>query len=552
MSAETPDTAADPLLDRNATVADLGTYWATLASKPGTVEAGRVTAVDDETVTVAVAAGEGRVARAELDRDAAPPAVGDTLRVFIEQVLAAGPVLSARKARALDLFDRLEAAADRDDPVDGLVLARVKGGLSVDVGLKAFLPDNRAAAPVGEAGRFWVRGWDERKDMFVLAREPRTVREARKSAKAARAEAAASPEGTPEAAPATPRELPPEGAVVTGRVVRLADFGAFVDLPGGATGLLHVKDMGWGRIQHPGDAVRIGDEVEVKVLKIQPGEGKGEKIQLSRRALLPEPWSTAGERLAVGQRVSGPVISLAEYGAFVEVEPGIEGLVHVSELGWGAVPKHPKEALKPGQRIEAEIILLDLEKKHLKLSMKRLQPSPWATLREKFPVGSRVRGKVKNVASFGVFVTMDEVSGIDGLVHLSDLSWTPVHRPGEAFPPGTEVEALVLGIDEERGRCSLGLKQLQPEPERPSLAAYAVGQTLEGRIARVKDFGAFVELAPGIEGLLHANEMGLAEGQKARDKVKPGETVSVTIASLDPEARRIGLVLNAPAEPPAG
>ena len=551
---------ADPLLDRNATLADLAAHWESLASKPGTVEAGAVVEIGDAHLVVEVAAGRATVPVSELR--GVRPAVGETVRVFIEQVLADGPVLSLNKARALDLYDRLEAAAESDESVEGTLLARVKGGLSIDIGLKAFLPDRGTDAPLGQVRRFWVRGWDERRDTFVLAREPRGQRETRKTRTREanseppaeiRTEDALSREDAPPAVPATPITLPDEGAVVTGRVARLAEFGAFLELPGGATGLLHVKDMSWGRVQHPGDVVRIGDEVEVKVLKIQPAVegGKGEKIQLSRRALLPAPWATVSERFQIGQKVAGTVIGFAEYGAFVEVEPGLEGMVHISEIGWGAVPKHPSEALETGARVQAEIIHLDPEKKHLKLSIKKLRPSPWLQIREKFPVGTRVRGVVKNIASFGVFVILDAENGLEGLVHLSDLSWTPLSKVGNLYKSGQEVEALVLGIDEERGRCSLGIKQLAPEPARPSLDAFPVGRTVEGKVSRVKDFGAFIELAPGIEGLAHAGEMRLAEGEKPRDRLRAGQLVQVTVASLDIEARRIGLVLEGQAAEPA-
>jgi small subunit ribosomal protein S1 len=524
---------ADPLLDRGASFETLAALLEKLPNKPGTVATGRVTAVADDAVTVQVPAGEWRIPRAEFG---AAPAVGDEVAVYVAYVGADGPVLSRDKAERLALFDRLQAAAEKDEPVDGVVLARVNGGLSVDIGLKALLPGRNLKGTIGEQGRFWVRGWDERKELFLLAREARSARDARKAAK----------EAAPADAPATPVVLPAVGDVVTGTVARLAKFGAFVDLPGGASGLLHMSEMSWGRVSDPAQVVAVGDQVTVKVTQVQAGE-KGDRVSLSKRALEAEPWSTVEGRIQPGQRLQAAVVGFADYGAFAEVEPGVEGLIHVSEMTWGPAPSNPRQVLKAGQRVEVEVLAVDAAKKHLKLSMKRLQPSPWTLLAERFPVGARVRGKVKSVAQFGLFVTLDEENKLDGLVHVSDVSWEPIPKLADAFSPGQEVEVLVLGLDEERGRCSLGMRQLLPPPERPSLEAYAVGQTLEGKIARVKVFGAFVELAPGVEGLLHVSEMGLAEGERPNGKFRAGQPVNVRILSVDNDSRRIGLGLDAPA-----
>ncbi len=549
---ESPETP-DPLLDRAATLADIAAHWDTLLDKPGLVVEARVEAVDASTVTVALASGHARVPAAEFGDS--PPAPGATVRVFVEQVLADGPRVSRLKAAGLDLWDAIDDAGRADRGIEGRVVARMQGGLSValSVGdappLKAFLPEKRADAPLGVTGTFFVREWDDRKALFVLSREPGALREARK----ARREAvrAVETDGGPEAAPSAPRApvtLPEVGAELEGLVVRLANFGAFVDLPGGATGLLHAKEMSHGRGTNPGDFVKVGETVKVKVLGID-----GDRIQLSRKVFLADPWESASTRLAVGQRLQGKVIGFTDIGAFVEIEPGVEAFVHVSELRWGAAPKHPKDVVKGGDAVEGEVILFDAAKRHLKLSLRKLQPAPVDTLRTRFPVGSKVTGKVKNVASFGVFVILDEATGLEGLVHVSDLSWDPGARANDLVKPGAPIEALVLGIDEERGRASLGVKQLLPEPERPSLEGFGVGHTQSGRIARVKDFGAFVELAPGVEGLLHANEMRLGPGQKPRSKFKPGDAVEVVVTSSDVAARKLGLglVAEAPGAPEA-
>ncbi len=534
--ARSDEGPTDPLLERGASFEALAALLDSVPNKPGAVVKGRVTAVDGDAVAVRVEGGESRIPIAEFGGDV--PAAGDEIEVYVVGLTAEGPALSRERAVRLALFDRLQAAAAGDEPVEGRVLARVNGGIAVDIGMKALLPDRRGRAHVGEQGRFWIRGWDDRKELFIVAREAKSARDARKASK--------------EAAAAEGPVVPPAvGDVVTGTVARLAEFGAFVDLPGGTTGLLHVKEMGWGRQTDPAQLVSPGDQVTVKVTKVQTDGPKGPKISLSKRALEADPWSTVDGRLQAGQRVTANVVGFADYGAFVEVEPGVEGLIHVSEMSWAPAPANARELVKQGQQVEAEILAIDAAKKHLKLSMKRLQPSPWALLREKFPVGTQTRGKVKSITTFGLFVTLDEEHRLDGLVHVSDVSWEPIPRLTDAFSPGQEVEVLVLGLDEERGRCSLGMRQLQPEPDRPSFDAYAPGQTFDGKIARVKDFGAFVEIAPGVEGLLHVSEMRLPDGARPKSKFRPGHAVKVRVLNVDAEARRIGLGLAEPEPPPA-
>jgi small subunit ribosomal protein S1 len=534
--------ALDPLLDRAASLADVAAHWETLADKPGTVVDAHVERVDAAGVTLRLASGLTCVPADALGGTTA--LAGQTVRVFVEQVLVDGPRVSRAKAQALDAWDALDEAARLERPVTGRVLARVQGGLSVAVSvgdapaLKAFLPEKRHDAPLGASASFFVREWDERRDLFVLSREAGSQREARKARREARAVEA----DAEAAAPKQPVTLPEVGAELDGVVARLAAFGAFVDLPGGATGLLHAKEMSHGRDTQPADIVRVGETLKVKVLSVE-----GERVALTRKPFLSDPWAGLTDRYSVGQRVSGKVIGFSEAGAFVEVEAGLEAFIHVSELRWGASPKHPKDALRAGESVQAEVIVVDAAKRHLKLSVRKVQPAPVDALRARFPVGAKVTGRVKNVASFGVFVVLDEASGLEGLVHNSDLSWLSGARASSLVTVGAELEVLVLGVDEERGRAMLGVKQLQPEPTLPSLEAFAVGAALVGKVARVKDFGAFIELAPGVEGLLHANAMGLAEGEKPKARFNSGDDVRVVVSSLDVASRKIGLTL-APTE----
>ena len=525
----TPSELQDPLYDRQITLPQLAELWESYPVKPGTV-------VQASEVGFNVGELSGLIAASEFA--ASPKAVGDSVDVLVEQIVGSTLRASYAKAQALSLFDQIELAARSDATVPGTVTARVQGGVSVDIGLKAFLPERKPTIALGETTRFWVRGWDDRKDLFVLAREPRSSRESRAATSPAR-----EVDGVEH--PATlPRELPEVGAVLTGRVARLSDFGAFVDLPGGATGLLHIKDMSHARALVPSDVVEIGDEIQVKVLEVKAGDTpRGDKIRLSLKALEGEPWALVMGSFAIGQRVSGKVVGFAEFGAFVELKPGIEAMVHVSEITWDGAPKHPKDALALEQLVEGEIIHLDAEKRQIKLSIKKLAPSPWATLRDRFPVGTRVMGTIKKLADFGLFVSLDPATDLQGLVHVNDVSWDPRSLKRDDFKVGTEIEVVVLAIEEDRGRCSLGIKQLTPEPVRASLSSFVVGQTLEVVIARIKDFGAFAELAPGLDGLLHANQMGLEEGQKPSGVLNVGDRVTVTIASVDPETRRVGLAL---------
>jgi small subunit ribosomal protein S1 len=330
------------------------------------------------------------------------------------------------------------------------------------------------------------------------------------------------------------------GQIVDGVVKNVTDYGAFIDL-GGIDGLLHVTDMSWGRVNHPSELFRVGDELKVKVLKFDP---ETERVSLGLKQIQPDPWVDAAHKYPVGKRIEGKVVSLTEYGAFVELEPGIEGLIHVSEMSWTKRVKHPSKLVAMGDRVAAVVLDVDEANRKISLGIKQLEPNPWDQIEQKYPVGTRVRGTVKNITNFGLFIGLEE--GIDGLIHVSDVSWIdPLKHPSDRFAKGDEVEAVVLKIDKENEKFSLGIKQLEPNPWDDIQRRYPVGSEITGQVTSVTDFGAFVRLQEGLEGLVYSSELAAQPVEKPADAVKPGDTVKAIVVKVDPVEQKISLSMRA-------
>jgi small subunit ribosomal protein S1 len=456
---------------------------------------------------------------------------GDTCEVLVE-LLEEGPparsVLSKEKAEKVRLWDSIVEKCKGGGPVEGTIVAKVTGGYSVDIGVRAFLPAAQAdvrriadpEALIGERYTFTVTQFDKRRGSIVLTRRKLLEKEL-KAKKAETLKALA------------------EGAVFTGVVKTLTDFGAFVDL-GGVDGLLHVAELSWGRVGHAKEVLQPGQEVTVKVIKYDAEKGK---VGLSLKALQEDPWAKAAERLQPGARVKGKVTGLSDFGAFVAIEAGVEGLVHVSQMSWTKHVKHPSSELQVGQEVEAQVLDLDPKQRRLSLSLRALQENPWSSLEARHPIGSTVKGRVKNVTDFGVFVGVED--GIDGLVHVGDLSWDRVKHPSELYKKGDEVEALVLNIDIDNERFSLGLKQLKADPWSELLEKHPIGSRLKGKVTRVVDFGAFVEIEPGLEGLVHVSELGEERIEDPKAVVKPGQELEVQVLDIDPHDRKASLSVRA-------
>ena len=477
---------------------------------------------------------EGQVAMSEfVSAPGGEPAVkvGDKVEVLVEsrENDTGMVVLSKEKADKMRIWDEISAACERDELVEGIIVGRVKGGLSVDIGVKAFLPGSQVdIRPVrnldkliGEKFKFKVIKFNKKRGNIVLSRRVLLEKEREELKKE------------------TLKNLK-EGAILKGVVKNLTDYGAFIDL-GGIDGLLHVTDMSWGRIGHPSEMFEVGQEVRVVVLKFDPAT---ERVSLGLKQIQEDPWHRADEKYPIGSRVKGKVVSLTDYGAFIELEQGVEGLVHVSEMSWTKRVKHPSKLVEVGEQVEAVVLDIDPKAKRISLGMKQIEANPWTLLEDKYPIGSVIRGEVRNVTDFGIFVGVEE--GIDGLVHVSDISWTErIKHPGEKFKKGDVVEAVVLNIDVENERFSLGIKQLASDPWTTLAERHPVGSRLKGKVTKVTDFGAFVELEPGIEGLVHVSEMKDERVENPRDVVKEGDEIDVKVIDMDLQERKVALSIKA-------
>jgi small subunit ribosomal protein S1 len=460
---------------------------------------------------------------------------GDTVDVMIEhgEWPEGYVLLSHEKAHRIRIWDDLEKAADQQLTVSGRVLERVKGGLAVDVGVKAFMPGSQIdARPVHNLDSFI--GQDIPVRIIKLNRRRGNVVVSRKAAI----------EQDIESRRAETLEHLEEGAVVTGSVKNLTDYGAFIDL-GGIDGLLHVTDMSYSRVGHPSEILHVGDQITVKVLKFDKVK---KRVSLGIKQLAPDPWLTVNERYPVNSRVVGRVVNVTDYGAFVELEAGIEGLIHVSEMTWSRRMKHPSKVVKPGDQVEAVVLEAHPKERRISLGLKQLEANPWTTIEERYSVGSVVEGRVRNMTDFGAFIEIEE--GIDGLVHVSDLSWTKrVKHPSEVLRKGQVVQAVILAIDAKAKRLSLGIKQLQPDAWETFFQSHQVGDTVRGRVCRVANFGVFVELAEGVEGLCHNSEIPGYVPRRSEDlPISIGEEHDFKIIKMSEVDKKIGLSLRAMAE----
>ena len=499
--------------------------------KEGEVVDGTVVALSQEYATVDIGYKcEGLVPLQEF-KDAqgvAHVAVGDVVSVYLERMEMENGfmLLSKDKAEIIRAWDEISQACEKDQLVEGTVIAKVKGGLSVDIGVKAFLPGSQIDTKpvknldkfIGKKFKFKIIKFNKKRGNIVLSRRAVVSQERELQ----RAETLANLQ---------------EGMIVTGTVKNITEYGAFIDL-GGMDGLLHITDMSWGRIKHPSELFSVGDEVKVKILKY---DREKERVSLGLKQVTANPWDDAEYKFPVGVKVKGKVVSLKDYGAFVELEDGIEGLIHVSEMSWTERVKHPSKVVNVGDEVECKVLEVDSKNKRISLGLKQLQQNPWDELEVKFPIGTIIEeGEVKSVTDFGIFV--DIGVGIDGLVHVSDLAWTKKFaHPSEKYKKGDKLRAVVLGIDKQNEKFSLGVKQLERDPWESLKTRYRTGQAIDGIVTKLTDFGAFVEIEEGVEGLIYVSEIADHRIEKPADVLKAGDKVRAEILSIEPKERRIGL-----------
>jgi small subunit ribosomal protein S1 len=453
---------------------------------------------------------------------------GDEVEVLVKTMESQEgvPILSRADAVRMRAWDDLEKAYQDGTPVKGRIVERVKGGLRVDVdGVAAFLPGSQIDSRP-------VRNLDSFRNQEI---EAKVIKLNRKRSNVVLSRKVLLEEQNSGVKEETLGNLE-EGIIVDGVIKNLTDYGAFVDL-GGIDGLLHVTDMSWGRLQNPGDLLRVGENVQVKVLKF---DRERERVSLGYKQLQPDPWESVAERFEIGSRVAGKIASVTDYGAFVELEPGIEGLVHVSEMSWSKRMKHPSKMVNVGDDVQAEVLGVDPKARRISLGMKQIQSNPWDTLRDRYTVGTRVQGRVRNLTDFGAFVEVEE--GVDGLVHVTDISWNKrIKHPGEVLKKGQEIEAVVTNIDVQNRRLSLSIKDTEPSSWDKFVNEHKPGDIVRGKISRFANFGAFVELAEGLEGLCHVSELSEERVEKPEDVAKVGDEMDFRILRVEQENRKIGL-----------
>lgn len=516
--------------DRDLFAALLEEDGGAMAIEPNTVVTGKIIAVRDDAVLVDIGAkSEGRIELSEFrDEDGnVQIEVGEEVEVYVvdPENDEGQCVLSKLEADKQRMWDEIAKKVEAEETVTGRIISRVKGGLQVDIGVKAFLPGSQVELrPTRNLDKFIDQEFDfkiikfnKKRGNIVLSRRALLEYE-RQFLK----------EKT--------LEKLQDGAIMRGVVKNITEYGAFVDL-GGIDGLLHITDMSWGRVSHPEEVLKIGDEVTVKVLKFNR---ETERVSLGMKQLLPDPWAGGEQRYPQGAHVMGRVVSLIDYGAFVELEEGIEGLIHISEMSWTQRVKHPSKVVSRGEIVNCVVLKIDEEGKKISLGIKQLEPNPWNVIADRYPPGTRIRGKIRNITDFGIFIGIED--GIDGLVHISDMSWTQkIKHPSEIYKKGDEVEAVVTHIDVEQERFSLSIKDLEENPWETLHVRMPPGHNTTARITKIETFGAFAEIEDGIEGLIHISEISTDRIDSPEAVVQVGDVVNVEVISVDHKDQKIAL-----------
>ena len=495
----------------------------------GGVLTGKVVQINSDSIMVDVGwKTEGYIPARELKDEQGNISVnvGDEIEVLVDRRDQDGNlILSRDKAAKIKVWDDVKTACEQNTPLNGIVVERVKGGLSVDIGIPAFLPGSQVDIRpvrdldryVGQTFPFNVLKYDRKRNNVVLSR--RTILEKER-----------------EAEKHDTLQNIEEGKIVEGIIKNITDYGLFIDL-GGIDGLLHVTDISWGRITRPSDHFSKGEKIRVKVLSF---DREKERVALGLKQLAQNPWDTIKDKYPINSVVDGRVVNLTDYGVFVEIEPGVEGLIHVSEMFWTREIRHPSKVLTVGQRINVMILDINNETKRISLGLKQTTPNPWETLKQKYPEGSIITGVIRNITNFGIFVGVEE--GIDGLIHMSDISWKQrVKHPSEIFKKGQEIEAMVLNIDVEHEKFSLGLKQIEKNPWEELSVKYPSGSIVAGKVTNITDFGIFVEIEEGIEGLVHISELSSKRVKTSSELFAIGDSVSAIVKNVDPKSRKIRL-----------
>ena len=473
---------------------------------------------------------EGNIHLHEFPNNGQDMSVGDEVEVFLEKSEDndGNVVLSKEKANKIKLWDELVSKYEAEEIIEGTIIAKAKGGLTVDIGLKAFLPGSQIDLRpirnleklIGEVFQMRIIKMNKKRGNIVLSRRA-LLEEKRQNSRAE-----------------TLQQLE-ENSLIAGVVKNITEYGIFVDL-GGIDGLLHITDMSWGRVNHPSEMFSMGDKLEVMVLKF---DKEKERVSLGLKQITADPWVSVDEKYPINKKIKGKVVSITDYGVFVELEKGIEGLVHISEMSWSRHIKHPSKIVSIRDEVDAVVLTLDKEKKRISLGMKQMEANPWVEIEEKYPVGTEVIGTIRNLTDFGAFIELED--GVDGLIHISDLSWKKIKHPSETLKKKDEVKAMVLNIDKENCRISLGVKQLEPDPWDDIAKNYSIGMAVDGEIIKITGLGAFAEFGDGLEGLIHITQLGSENVSQPDQVVKVGQKIKAKIIKVDTSSKKIALSIKA-------